>query len=759
MWNTKKSQIFGFFLLLPAIALPAALAFSPASTIIGNRASSSLLKATTASLVWLTGYEDLRFQNHGGFSAALEEENIDIVQPVFVLDPEIHLKSKSNITIKRLHKSLTSLEQEINIWKQRNENNTLTVAPLLLSTGCASTILPSLAQALSATVCHVIENDVVTNMRTMQQETCQSLTDHIQVKRWTNALRPKLKLSTSLYPEYCEMIKNFKNKESTLRMIDKRIPCSREEISEITRSVLPSLEELVELSQSVTPSAVREFRELDTTNTAEPFEELIANQWITEQEVTMALLEYCQLGKDDFANQYYAQEADYKNSMYAASIGRILQDNKPSEVLALREVPTRTFSSALSLGTLSPNTVLQQVVDDDYSKKEWWGRSSKGSLVDMIEWREWFRLLADRSLILQEVGEKDGNGSKNKPDDPTKVSGYARESGTVHYWRWKEQYLIRYLTWPAGKDYTPNDKHAHPAILLVHGFAASAEQWERLVYCLRQEYLTMNDGLDQTPPIFAIDLLGFGYAEKPGLSYTQYLWESQLVDFAMEVMDASPMIMVGNSIGGGLSAGAASTLGKDICQGLVLCNTAGLLIDPDVYSGYTVDNHNVCQTIMQSHTEAARMGNPNEAPYCPVPVVGNNVLDVFGTVIIELLYPRIESLLSTIYGNRIENADPAVVSAIQQSASSPGSANVIGSGQKLAPNRPLNEVLLDVKKVLAVVGLDDRVSSPQVAKRRANLFSKMPEVDVKVLSDAGHCPHDEKPELVANAIVEWLVAK
>jgi pimeloyl-ACP methyl ester carboxylesterase len=95
-------------------------------------------------------------------------------------------------------------------------------------------------------------------------------------------------------------------------------------------------------------------------------------------------------------------------------------------------------------------------------------------------------------------------------------------------------------------------------------------------------------------------------------------------------------------------------------------------------------------------------------------------------------------------------------------AASPGSANIIGSGQKLAPNRPLNEVLLgssdnEAFHVLVVMGLDDRVSSPQVAKRRAELFSRLSpgKVIVEEIEDAGHCPHDDAPEKVASAILRW----
>lgn len=233
---------------------------------------------------------------------------------------------------------------------------------------------------------------------------------------------------------------------------------------------------------------------------------------------------------------------------------------------------------------------------------------------------------------------------------------------------------------------------------------------------------------------------------------------------------------VGNSIGGGISAGAGASLGKDICQGLVLCNTAGILEEISSYDGYNDDNNykygsgkfrtitSKVDNSISSHTEAALKGNPNESAYSPVPLAGKNALDLFGKGIIRLIYPQIEKRLSLIYGNRLENADPAVAYAIQQSANHPGSANVIGSGQKLAPNRPLNEVLVEAVEggfdVLVVKGLNDQVSSPKVAQLRADLFSRLNpgKVVVEAIADAGHCPHDEKPHLVAKSIVKWLAS-
>ena len=824
--RVPSSVILGCSLLLGCSSLPS-FAFTTISLSEAKASSSSSLEATK-SLVWLTGHEDLRLNDHGGFANALLEaaannnsNNSDVknddtkhngchlIVPIFVLDPKIHLKSKSSASVTRLYNCLVSLEQEIaSLTASTSSSASPLIAPLVVREGQAAWVIPSLANEIKAASCHVIDDDVVSNMRQSQRLTCQLLHDmDVKVHRWSNALRPTAPwaasddeeaaaIMPSFFPDYCNIADTLpvQSCKNTLDLYSAAVASlnpqssssSSKEKTMIKSERVPSLSNLLDMAQSVTSSAVNEFR--SAYSTAEPYEKVITDKWTTERGAQKALQEYCRDGKTAFSNKYFIASdcavsglGSNIKSKYAAAAARIARGAPtPSEGMALREAPTRCFSAALSLGALSARDALDAArnrspitpplwIGDGKMKtaegnnnnlaglypsdNPLWGRSSEGSLSDVIEWKEWFRLLAERSLLLQERGEPATSGGEKS------MAGDPRENGKVNYWRWKDQHLVRYLTWPAGKDYD-SKKHA-PAMLLVHGFAASAEQWERLVYSLREQ--NTKDGKDTTPPIYAVDLLGFGHSEKPGLSYTQYLWESQIVDFSVEVMDATPMIMVGNSIGGGLSAGAAASLGKNICKGLVLCNTAGVLESPDTYSGYTYKKREGATTQnddIRSYTQAAMEGNPNE-PYSPVPILGGNGLDLFGTGIIKFIYPQIEQRLSLIYGNRIENADAAVTYAIQQSAMHPGSANVIGSGQKLAPNRPLNEVLLEIDggfHVLVIKGLDDRVSSPNVARSRAELFARLnPEkVIVDSIEDAGHCPHDESPNKVARSMIKWL---
>ncbi|EOD10485.1 hypothetical protein EMIHUDRAFT_215724 [Emiliania huxleyi CCMP1516] len=185
---------------------------------------------------------------------------------------------------------------------------------------------------------------------------------------------------------------------------------------------------------------------------------------------------------------------------------------------------------------------------------------------------------------------------------------------------------------------------------------------------------------------------------------------------------------------------------------LILCNTAGVLEEPAEYAA------------PRMLVRDATLRGEHAAPFAPVPLFGQPALDAFGAALVAALFPRVPALLDGIYGDRPANADEALAFAITQGACSPGAANVIGSGQKLATNRPLNEVLDGEAggfggPVLVPQGMNDKVSGPARASERADAFERLrPGVKVCRLEAGGHCPQDDAPEAVAAAILEFLPA-
>ena len=115
---------------------------------------------------------------------------------------------------------------------------------------------------------------------------------------------------------------------------------------------------------------------------------------------------------------------------------------------------------------------------------------------------------------------------------------------------------------------------------------------------------------------------------------------------------------------------------------------------------------------------------------------------------------------SQIYADRPENACAKLEFAISQGAASPGAANVIGSGQKLPPQRPLNEVLSAPYgfggPLLVPQGRNDRVSGPARAVDRAQTLTRLREGVTVELIDGGHCVLDDAPEAVAESLLRWL---
>lgn len=307
----------------------------------------------------------------------------------------------------------------------------------MVRTGSFSSVLPSLASETNAIACHVIGDDVANRMRDAQKAGVGSLEKcQVHVHQWTNCLRPGAPWSKldgrqdalpSFFPDYCKVADPLETTapekvdwDNLLADGGDRSPSDNEEKKQYTIEIqskgVPPLDKLLARARSATPSSV-----IDALNTrpellttTEPYEDVVTSKWCTEHGARRGLEEYCNVGRDEFANRYFKSNnvvrtvEDGQRSMYAQAAARILREyDNPSEVLALRETATRAFSSALKLGALSPRDVADAAKNRSQSQSSpfpWagggnvlkpsddplWGRSGEGSLHDVVEWREWF---------------------------------------------------------------------------------------------------------------------------------------------------------------------------------------------------------------------------------------------------------------------------------------------------------------------------------------------------------------------------------
>ena len=120
-------------------------------------------------------------------------------------------------------------------------------------------------------------------------------------------------------------------------------------------------------------------------------------------------------------------------------------------------------------------------------------------------------------------------------------------------------------------NYLSMGDNTKPALLLVHGFGASSYHFRYNIPELAKHY-----------HVYAIDLLGFGWSDKPIMDYDASVWRDQVIDFVEQIInegDAAAgrsIAIAGNSLGGYTAMYAASDERiKDYVKGCILLNAAG----------------------------------------------------------------------------------------------------------------------------------------------------------------------------------------
>ncbi|MEB3303985.1 MAG: alpha/beta fold hydrolase [Cyanobacteriota bacterium] len=267
-----------------------------------------------------------------------------------------------------------------------------------------------------------------------------------------------------------------------------------------------------------------------------------------------------------------------------------------------------------------------------------------------------------------------------------------------------------------------------PALLLVHGFGASTDHWRHNLPVLARSH-----------EVHAVDLLGFGRSAKPeGLPYGGALWRDQLVAYVRERI-GRPTVIVGNSLGGyaALAAGAAlspaaPTASLPLAAGVVLLNAAGPFSEEQAEpSGFgAIARRTVGRAIFTS------------------PVVQRLLFE-------NLRRPAtVRRTLQRVYVDQT-NVDDALVESILRPSRDPGAFGVFRTVFDIPRGEPLDALFAQLGAPLLLLwGLRDPWINAE--GRRASFARHAPPYTTEVLLEAGHCPHDEVPQQVNAALLEWL---
>ncbi|MEI6030686.1 MAG: alpha/beta fold hydrolase [Synechococcaceae cyanobacterium ELA739] len=260
-----------------------------------------------------------------------------------------------------------------------------------------------------------------------------------------------------------------------------------------------------------------------------------------------------------------------------------------------------------------------------------------------------------------------------------------------------------------------------PAILLVHGFGASTDHWRHNIPVLAAQH-----------EVHALDLLGFGRSAKPaGLPYGGALWRDQLMAYVAERI-GRPTVLVGNSLGGYAALAAGAALG-DRAAGVVLLNAAGpFAAEQQAPAGGW-------GAIARRTIGGALLKSP-----------------VLQRLLFENLRRRstIRKTLNQVYIDRT-NVDDELVEAIRRPSLDPGAFGVFRTVFDIPSGQPLDLLFADLDSPLLLLwGIRDPWIN--AAGRRAAFQRHAPAATIEVVLEAGHCPHDEVPEQVNRALLEWL---
>jgi pimeloyl-ACP methyl ester carboxylesterase len=283
-------------------------------------------------------------------------------------------------------------------------------------------------------------------------------------------------------------------------------------------------------------------------------------------------------------------------------------------------------------------------------------------------------------------------------------------------WEWKG-YKINYVVEGDGRG---------PTLLLVHGFGASLGHWRRNIRVLAERYT-----------VYAIDLLGFGASDKPtDFNYTMEGWAELLLDFSRDVIQA-PTVLIGNSVGS-LACLIAGSGPQNLVRGIVLLNCAGGMNNKAIVDDWRIKFITPLLWLIDFLLKQRKIAS----------------------ALFERLKTRenLMKVLSAVYSNKA-SVDDELIEVIKKPADYPGALDVFVSVVTGPPGPNPISLIPNISIPILVLWGDEDPFTPldgPVGKYFSSLPSLLPSVQFFILRGVGHCPHDDRPDLVHEKLLTWL---
>ncbi len=295
---------------------------------------------------------------------------------------------------------------------------------------------------------------------------------------------------------------------------------------------------------------------------------------------------------------------------------------------------------------------------------------------------------------------------------------WQQKVGNQRDWVWRG-WQTRY-TYIRPKNQNKNNSVKSFPLMLLHGFGASIGHWRHNLEILGEIHT-----------VYALDMLGFGASEKAAANYSVDLWVEQMYDF-WKAFIRKPVILIGNSIGSLISLAAAAKY-PEMVKGLVMMS----LPDPNI--------------------------EKEAIPAFLYPLVTTIKNFVANPLLIKPVFylirrPNILRRGATFAYANPETITDELIEILATPTQDRGSARALTALVK-AQNNPdyspnVKELLSKLTiPVLLIWGEKDKI----IPFKLASEFARHNEnLQLLALENVGHCPHDECPERVNQAILDWI---